>query len=63
MPGAAADANEDALGFDSKRAIAVVADGMGGLMAGAEADRIAVDVALECLSSATQSRRSNWRMP
>ena len=26
--------NEDALGFDSTRAIAVVADGMGGLMAG-----------------------------
>jgi serine/threonine protein phosphatase PrpC len=44
--------NEDALGFDSKRAIAVVADGMGGLMAGAEASRIAVDVALERLSAA-----------
>ena len=35
--------NEDALGFDSTRAIAVVADGMGGLMAGAEASRIVVD--------------------
>ncbi len=44
--------NEDALGFDSTRAIAVVADGMGGLMAGAEASRIAVDGVLEHLNAA-----------
>lgn len=44
--------NEDALGFDSTSAIAVVADGMGGLMAGAEASRIAVDSVLEDLNSA-----------
>ena len=43
--------NEDALGFDTTRAIAVVADGMGGLMAGAEASRIAVDGVLEHLNS------------
>ena len=44
--------NEDALGFDSTGAIAVVADGMGGLMAGAEASRIVVDGVLEHLNSA-----------
>jgi len=39
--------NEDALGFDTTRAIAVVADGMGGLMAGA---RPAALLLMACLN-------------
>lgn len=41
--------NEDALGFDISRGIAVLADGMGGLDAGEVASRIAVDSIMEFL--------------
>ncbi|MGD8418573.1 MAG: Stp1/IreP family PP2C-type Ser/Thr phosphatase [Pseudomonadales bacterium] len=41
--------NEDAIAYDSDAAVAVLADGMGGLEAGEVASRLAVDTILELL--------------
>lgn len=41
--------NEDAVGFDQQLALAVLADGMGGLEAGEVASRLAVDCIIETL--------------
>ena len=35
--------NEDALRYDAENGVAVLADGMGGLMAGSEASKVAVE--------------------
>ena len=43
--------NEDAIGFDADRGIAVLADGMGGLDAGEVASRIAVDSILDAVGN------------
>ena len=48
--GQARDHNEDCIGFDSERGIAVLADGMGGHQAGEVASRMAVDDLLGSLT-------------
>ena len=42
-PGLQRMRNEDALRFDAENGLAVLADGMGGLMAGSEASKVAVE--------------------
>lgn len=48
--------NEDALAFDARRGIAVLADGMGGLDAGEVASRIAVERIMELLGEGLVER-------
>ena len=48
--------NEDALGYDAERRIAVLADGMGGLDAGEVASRIAVDRIMDLLGEGLAAR-------
>jgi protein phosphatase len=48
--------NEDAIGFDARRGIAVLADGMGGLDAGEVASRIAVDSIMDSLVEGADMR-------
>ena len=51
-PGLQRMRNEDAVRFEATSGVAVLADGMGGLMAGSEASKIAVNEIYECLRAA-----------
>ncbi len=51
--------NEDALAYDARRRVAVLADGMGGLDAGEVASRIAVDRIIDLLREGVADRGAN----
>lgn len=53
------DHNEDSIGFDRQRGIAVLADGMGGHLAGEVASKMAVDDVLEQLGLFLQQQVKN----
>jgi protein phosphatase len=52
--------NQDALGIDAEKRIAVLADGMGGHRAGEVASRIAVEATLEALRGASIGDGDEW---
>ncbi|MEX2132276.1 MAG: Stp1/IreP family PP2C-type Ser/Thr phosphatase [Pseudohongiellaceae bacterium] len=62
-PGLAREHNEDCIGFDSSRGIAILADGMGGHQAGEVASRMAVDDLLYSLSEQMRADSRSFSAP
>jgi len=62
-PGLSREHNEDCIGFDSHRGIAILADGMGGHQAGEVASRMAVNDLLSSLSEHMPGDNSNLSAP
>ncbi|WP_187360084.1 Stp1/IreP family PP2C-type Ser/Thr phosphatase [Chitinolyticbacter meiyuanensis] len=58
-PGLVRDHNEDAIGFDPMLGFAVLADGMGGYLAGEVASGMAIEMMLHVVRGALQSRSAH----